>query len=127
MKLILKFMFEHATDPLGLPVEWYYEYALLAIIGIIACSIAYEKVGDMYHEGWISGGTAGSVFHWIIRLVVFIVMWAITYGVIRVYFFITAHWKIIVMTIFSALIIACLYALFVFIIRIHAKKVDEQK
>ena len=74
---MFKFIFDLATEPLGLPIEWYYEWIILAVIGYIAYLIAYEKVGSLYHEDLISGRAAGSFCHWIIRTLYFIVMWAI--------------------------------------------------
>ena len=53
--------------------------------------IAYDKVGSLYHGDFISGRAAGSFFHWIIRTIYFIVMWAITYGVIWIGKFVMAH------------------------------------
>ena len=79
---MFKFIFDLATEPLGLPIEWYYEWIILAVIGYIAYLIAYEKVGSLYHGDLISGRAAGSFCHWIIRTLYFIVMWAIAYGVI---------------------------------------------
>ena len=51
---MFKFIFDLATEPLGLPIEWYYEWIILAVIGYIAYLIAYEKVGSLYHEDLIS-------------------------------------------------------------------------
>lgn len=39
-------------------------------------------VGILYHSGFISGRSAGSFVHWMIRTVVFVAIWAVTYGVI---------------------------------------------
>ena len=88
---MFKFIFDLATEPLGLPIEWYYEWFILAVIGYIAYLIAYEKVGSLYHGDFISGRAAGSFFHWIIRTIYFIVMWAITYGVIWIGKFVISH------------------------------------
>ncbi len=88
---MFKFIFDLATEPLGLPIEWYYEWIILAVIGYIAYLIAYEKVGSLYHGDFISGRAAGSFFHWIIRTIYFIVMWAITYGVIWIGKFVMSH------------------------------------
>ncbi len=43
--------------------------------------VAYDKVGVLYHEGFISGKLAGSFVHWIIKIVVFVAIWAVTYEV----------------------------------------------
>lgn len=88
---MFKFIFDLATEPLGLPIEWYYEWTILGVIGYIAYLIAYDKVGSLYHGDFISGRVAGSFFHWIIRTIYFIVMWAITYGVIWIGKFVMAH------------------------------------
>ena len=97
MSAIFKFLFERATDPLGLPINALYEYIILAVIGAVAYGIAYSKVGDMYHGGLISGRTGGSFFHWLIRLILFVGLWFLTYGAIQGYFFVTANWQIILM------------------------------
>lgn len=88
---MFKFIFDFATDPLGLPIEWYYEWVILGVIEYIAYLIAYDKVGKLYHRDFISGRAAGSFFHWIIRSAYFIIMWAITYGVIWIGKFVISH------------------------------------
>ena len=72
---MFKFIFEILTDPLGLPIEWYWEYLILAVIGVVAYAVAYRCVGDMYSGGMIDGSTSGSFFHWLIRLILFVVLW----------------------------------------------------
>ena len=88
---MFKFIFDLATEPLGLPIEWYYGWIILLVIGEIAYHVAYDKVGDLYHSGSISGRSAGSFVHWIIRTVVFVAVWAVTYGVIWTGKFVMAH------------------------------------
>lgn len=97
MSIFFKFMFERLTNPLGLPINALYEYIILAVIGAVAYGIAYSKVGDMYHGGLISGRTEGSFFHWLIRFILFVGLWLLTYGAIQGYFFVTANWQIILM------------------------------
>ena len=79
---MFKFIFNFATEPLGLPIEWYYEWLILGVMGFVAYFIAYEKTGDLYRSHMISGRMSGSFFHWIIRALCFIGLWAVTYGVI---------------------------------------------
>ena len=88
---MFKFIFDLITEPLGLPIEWYYEWIILLVIGEIAYRVAYDKVGVLYHSGSISGRSAGSFIHWIIRTVVFVAMWVITYGVIWIGKFVMAY------------------------------------
>lgn len=112
MSPIFKFIYELATDPLGLPIDAWKEYFILFIIDRIAYEIAYAKVGDMYHLGLITTRTGGSCSHWTIRLPFFVAMWAITYGAIWLYRFVAAHW----VTILSVAIIILFTALAVFAI-----------
>ena len=59
---MFKFIFDLATEPLGLPIEWYYEWLILGVIGFISYLFAYDKVGDMYNSHVISGRMSGSFF-----------------------------------------------------------------
>lgn len=59
---MFRFIFDLATEPLGLPIDWYYEWIILGVIGYIAYLIAYDKVGSLYHGDFISGRAAGSFF-----------------------------------------------------------------
>lgn len=88
---MFKFIFDLITEPLGLPIEWYYEWIILLVIGEMAYRVAYNKVGVLYQSGSISGKSAGSFFRWIIRTVVFVAIWAVTYGVIWIGKFVMAH------------------------------------
>lgn len=88
-------LYEFLIEPLGLPIEWYWEYLILFIINEIAYRIAYDKVGDMYDAG-MSGKDAGSFFHCIIRTFCFGVMWAIAYGVIWLCKWLFANWILVV-------------------------------
>lgn len=119
---MFKFLFELATEPLGLPIEWYYEYLILAAIGLIAYKLSYNKVGDFYNGGLISGRGTGSFLHWLIRFVIFAILWAITYFVIFVGKFIIANWEIIVMSLCSILITAVVCISAIAVMRFLNKK-----
>lgn len=90
---MLKLVFNLLTEPLGLPITWYWEYIILALIGLLACKIAYNTVGRLYGEGFISSKTSGSFFHWLIRLLVLTIIWVVTYCMIRFGKFIIANWQ----------------------------------
>lgn len=92
---MFKVLFELATDPLGLPVDWYWEWIILFTIDGIAYEIAWAKVRELYHSGLIFGSVMGSFFHWLIRLICFVIIWAVTYGIIWIGEFIIAHWKVV--------------------------------
>lgn len=113
MREVLSFLFDRITDPLGLPIAGYWEWIILAIIAFSAYAIAFRTVGDLYDGGMISGSTAGSILHWIIRLIVFVVIWAITYFVIWLAKLIFAHWILIVSILGGILVTAAIICLIV--------------
>lgn len=113
MREIFSFIFDRLTDPLGLPIPALWEYVILLVIGSIAYAIAFSAVGGMYDSGSIHSRGAGSVFHWLIRLIVFVVIWAITYGIITIVKWITANWVIVVSSLGGVLLIAGIIALVV--------------
>lgn len=113
MREVLSFLFDRITDPLGLPIAWYWEWIILAIIELAAFAIAFRAVGNLYADGMISGSTAGSVLHWIIRLIVFVVIWAVTYFVIWLAKLIFAHWLLIVSILGGILVTAAIICLIV--------------
>ncbi len=84
MSAFFSFFFDRLTDPLGLPIEAWKGWLILLVIGAVAYKIAFSIVGDMYDDGWITSSIGGSFFHWVIRLLVFVPIWALTYGVIWV-------------------------------------------
>lgn len=118
---MFKFIFNILTEPLGLPIEWYWEYVILVIIGMTAYHLAYNKVGDFYDDGLISGSGVGSFLHWAIRLVFFIVIWAIIYFVIVVGKFIMSNWQLIVLISACVIGIVILCVAIVMLMR-HIKK-----
>lgn len=77
-----RFMFELLTDPLGLPVNDLWEYAILAVIGMIAFAFGWElSPGCMF----------GAIIHWSARLVAFVVLWAVAYALLAVVQWVIAH------------------------------------
>ena len=113
MREVLSFLFDRITDPLGLPIAWYWEWIILAIITFAAYAIAFRAVGDLYDGGMISGSASGSILHWIIRLIVFVAIWAITYFVIWLAKLIFAHWLLIVSILGGILVAAAIVCLIV--------------
>lgn len=92
---MFKFIFDILTDPLGLPIEWYWEYLILAVIGTVVYAVAYRCVGGMYSGGMIGGSISGSFFHWLIRLILFAILWAVTYGIIAAIKWLTDNWILV--------------------------------
>lgn len=64
---MFKFIFDLAIEPLGLPIEWYYEWIILAVIGYIAYLIAYEKVGSLKDKGIIERKGPDNGGKWVIK------------------------------------------------------------
>ena len=120
---MFKFIFEILTDPLGLPIEWYWEYLILAVIGVVVYAVAYRCVGDMYSDGMIDGSTSGYFFHWLIRLILFVALWAVTYGIIAAVKWLTDNW-VLVLSILGGVVAAVgIAAVIAIIVRKQKKKV----
>lgn len=92
MREIFSFIFDKLTDPLTLPIEPLYEWIILGVIGLIAYVASFRIVGDMYDSGSINGSFLGSLFHWIIRLLIFVPVWFVVYWVIVIAQWIIANW-----------------------------------
>ena len=103
---MFKLFFELLTDPLGLPIDWIYEYIILGVI---------------------YGRFSGSLFHWIIRLFAFCLLWAITYGVIWIGKRIIENWQIILMFAICIIGTAIICSVTIFVMRLikRRKTVDN--
>ena len=99
---MLKLLFELMTDPLGLPLVWYWDMIIMTVIGSVAFII-----------GWnISpGGRFGSLIHWTVRFVAFVVLWALVYGLIAAVRWIWANW-VLVLVIIGGLAIFLIVSIF---------------
>ena len=75
MTEILKFFFDRITDPLGLPINALYEHLIIVVISQFAFRCAYRFIGDLYSDGYISGGKIGSILHWVVRALFYFVFW----------------------------------------------------
>ena len=80
---MLKFFYTLLTDPLGLPLEWFWEYIILTILGWVVHEIAWSVS---------PGGTFGSLVYWGTKLLAFVLIWAILYIIISALTFVIAHW-----------------------------------
>ena len=115
-----KLLFDFATDPLGLPIGFIWEYIILGVIGIIAFKIAWEVS---------PGGIFGGEVHWIVRFLVFVVLWAVTYGMIVCVQWVIANWWLTLVIVIGALVIALVTALTIKAVRKRRKanKTQTQK
>ena len=123
---MFKFRFDLLTDPLGLPIEWYWEYIVLLVIGAVAYAVAYRCVGDMYSGGMIDGSTSGSFFHWLIRLILFVILWAVTYGIIAVVKWLTDNWVLVLSILGGVVATVGIAAVIAIIVRKRKKKVGTE-
>ena len=124
---MFKLLFEFLTEPLGLPIEWYYEYVILAVVGFIAYIIAFRCVGSMYREGFISSRGAGSFFHWLIRLIFFVIIWAITYGAIAFVKWLCTNWILFLSVLGGIVLLAAVITMTISIIKKKNTSSEELK
>lgn len=92
---MLKFFYTLLTNPLGLPIEPLWEYVILLVVGEIVHIIAWKAS---------PGGSFGSLTYWVSKLIAYVVIWAVLYGLIALVRLIVAHW--VWFTIGAAILIA---------------------
>ncbi|MBR4972255.1 MAG: hypothetical protein IKY59_04725 [Oscillospiraceae bacterium] len=77
-----RFLFAILTDPLGLPLQAIWEYAILAAIGLAVCAVGWELS---------CGSVIGLLKHWTLRLLVFLAFWAVAYALLAAVQWVIAH------------------------------------
>ncbi len=90
MKTILKPIFEWLIEGYTLFDNDLYNYIAIAAIGFIAFVVAWNIVGSLYTNDIISGRTSGSILHWIIRLITFVVLFSVVGVILQIFRFIIA-------------------------------------
>lgn len=88
-----RFLFDLLTDPLGLPVNDLWEYAILALIALVAFGIGWQLS---------CAGTWGFVIHWVARALVFFVLWAVMYILLAALQWVIAHLALVCATVIMA-------------------------
>lgn len=83
-----KFLFEILVNPLKLPINCIYEYLILLFVGEIAYILAFRAVGNLIGEGLIPDKNIASFVHWVIRFVIYLVVWFVLRSGIDLYFLI---------------------------------------
>lgn len=83
-------LFEILVDSLKLPINGFYEWLIMAIVGVIAYRLAYTKTGKMIRTGHISR-KQGSDVHWALRFIYYFAMWVILRIAICIYRFVVAN------------------------------------
>lgn len=112
-----KLLFDLLVKPLGLPIDFIYEYLIMAVIDIAAYKLAFEKTGQLFSSGWIVRGEGKST-HWLLRIIYFVGMWALMRAVIWTYGFVVDNKGA------SIISVICVIAL---ITTIHVFKYIEDK
>lgn len=79
----MKLLYTIITNPLGLPISTIWEYIILFVVGEIVHEIAWNVS---------PGGTFGSLIYWVTKLLAFVAIWAILYGIISSIKFVIVHW-----------------------------------
>ena len=130
LRELFSFCFDQLTDPFSLPLEPITEYIILAFIGFLAFVLAYKLVGNMYHADVISGSVLGSIFHWILRFIIFVSLWGFANGAIAVCRFIAEQWIILLAILGGALLLVAVFFLarhFVMLSRLKPVKETMRK
>ncbi len=109
MKNILKPIFEMITGEYVLFDNVIYNYITLSIVGIIAFKVAWNFVEKLYDYGIIMSKSSGSIIHWTIRLITFIVLFYILSGIIWLTKFIYLYKTAIIIILASSVIFMILY------------------
>lgn len=109
MKNILKPIFEMITGEYVLFDNVIYNYITLSIVGIIALKVAWNFVGKLYDYGIIMSKSSGSIIHWTIRLITFIVLFYILSGIIWLTKFIYLYKTASIIILASSVIFMILY------------------
>ena len=78
MKVFLKPIYEIITGEFILFEDIVGNYIAMGIIGIIAFGVAWKLVGKLYDNQIISGKILGSIIHWTLRLISFVVIFYIS-------------------------------------------------
>ncbi len=116
MKNILKPIFEMITGEYVLFDNVIYNYITLSIVGIISLKVVWNFVGKLYDYGIIMSKSSGSIIHWTIRLITFIVLFYILSGIIWLTKFIYLYKIAIIIILASSVIFMILYK---FIQKLH--------
>lgn len=108
--MLYKLIFEFFTEPLGLPIQWYWEYIILGIIGAIAFKIAWEVS---------PGGRFGSEIHWFVRIIAFVILWAIVRGAIATVQWLISNW---VLALIVSIVLVALISSIILVVKKREQK-----
>ena len=121
MRELFNFIYRRIIDPLTLPVDPLYEWIFLFVIELIAFIFSFRIVQNMYDTGDISGSFLGRIFHWIIRILIFILIWVVVYWAVVITQCIIDNW-VLALCVFTGIILVA----FAIIVMFHYYKKNER-
>jgi hypothetical protein len=92
MAEILKPIFEWLVGHFQLFENPLYDSFVMMIMGGFSYVVAFRFVGKLYDEEFIDGRIMGSIIHWVVRLIVFTVLFVLGSIAIRLYNLEWAWW-----------------------------------
>lgn len=82
MIVILKPIFDWLIGNFSVSSNLLYNYVVMGIIGLTSFAISWRLVGKLYQDHEISGRALGSIIHWFIRLIVFLILFSLVSTII---------------------------------------------
>lgn len=82
-----KQIFELIISPFSLFENPLLDFLAISVIGYISFIVAYRAVGETEFRGCL-----GSWLHWIIRTIVFVLVWSICCVILNVILFVSKYW-----------------------------------
>ena len=75
MKEILKPLFDWYIGNFNFSDNYIANAIVTGVIGLVAFVLAYRFVGRLYQDGFIESRIGGSIFHWTVRLIIFVILY----------------------------------------------------
>ena len=84
MIIILKPIFEIITESFSVSDNFYLNMIIMAIIAQVSYRSSFGIVGDLYRGEIIDGKISGSLFHWLIRTIIFFLLYVFVNLMIKI-------------------------------------------
>lgn len=97
-----KILFDLITSPLTISDNYFIDFIIMSIISLVAYKIAYKVVGDIGFRGEV-----GSIFHWIIRFIIFGILWLLCSIALKIGLFVINH-KVFVLCLCCFILLVCI-------------------
>ena len=113
---ILKPLFEILTGKVAVMDNVIYNWLIMFVIGEVAYRVAKSFVRNQYSMGAISGKASGSIIHWTIRLLSYVICAYMLRGCIWLYEFTEAspHWVLWLLLGIAAIFVLAVIAIVAF-------------